>query len=126
MSASRLSERFRPFSVMAAALAVVVVIAGCSSSSKKATSNTTAGGGSSSTEAGNKASAPGVKSSSINVALITSLTGSDSSNSITIPKGFRARIDAQNAAGGVNGRQITFVIEDDQSSVSQAQTAAQA
>jgi branched-chain amino acid transport system substrate-binding protein len=119
---------------MAAALTGVLVVAGCSSSSKSSTSNTTAGGGSnttagggsSSTEAGNKASAQGVKSDSIKVALITSLTGSDSSNSITIPKGFAARIDAQNDAGGVNGRKITYVVEDDQSSVGQAQTAAQA
>jgi branched-chain amino acid transport system substrate-binding protein len=45
---------------------------------------------------------------------------------VTIPKGFAARIDAQNAAGGVNGRKITFVTEDDQSSPTQASTAAQA
>jgi branched-chain amino acid transport system substrate-binding protein len=113
---------------------VALLVAGCSSSSKSSSSNTTAAPGTasgSSTTAGtapsgNKSSGPGVKSDSIKVALITSLTGSDSSNSLTIPKGFAARIDAQNAAGGVNGRKITFVVEDDQSSVSQAQTAAQA
>ncbi len=60
---------------------------------------------------------------SIKVALITSLSGSDSSNSVSIPKGFAARIDQQNAAGGVNGRKITFVTEDDQSNPAQAPTA---
>jgi len=59
----------------------------------------------------------------IKVGLITSLTGSDSSNSAAIPKGFAARIDQQNAQGGVNGRKITFVTEDDQSNPAQAPTA---
>ena len=58
------------------------------------------------------------------VALMTSLTGVGSSNSVDIPKGFAARIAAQNAAGGVNGRKITYVTEDDQSSPTQAATAA--
>jgi branched-chain amino acid transport system substrate-binding protein len=56
---------------------------------------------------------------------VTSLTGSDSSNSVNIPKGFAARIAAQNAAGGVDGRKLTYVVEDDQSSTAQALTAAQ-
>ena len=56
---------------------------------------------------------------------MTSLTGSDSSNSVNIPKGFAARIDAQNAAGGVNGRKITYVVEDDASSPTTAATAAE-
>jgi branched-chain amino acid transport system substrate-binding protein len=62
----------------------------------------------------------------VKVALVTSLTGSDSSNSVNIPKGFAARIDAQNAAGGVNGRQIKYTTEDDQSSPTAAATAAEA
>jgi branched-chain amino acid transport system substrate-binding protein len=64
-----------------------------------------------------------VTATSIKVALITSLTGSDSSNSAAIPKGFAARIDQQNAQGGVNGRKITWVTEDDQSNPAQAPTA---
>jgi branched-chain amino acid transport system substrate-binding protein len=64
-----------------------------------------------------------VTATTIKVALITSLSGSDSSNSAAIPKGFAARIDQQNAAGGVNGRKITYVTEDDQSNPAQAPTA---
>jgi branched-chain amino acid transport system substrate-binding protein len=45
---------------------------------------------------------------------------------VNIPKGFAARIDAQNAAGGVDGRKITYVTQDDQSSPTQALTAAEA
>jgi branched-chain amino acid transport system substrate-binding protein len=62
----------------------------------------------------------------VKVALITSLTGGAGQASATIPKGFAARIDAQNAAGGVNGRKITYIVKDDQTSPDQALTAAQA
>src|SRR5579875_2282981 len=62
----------------------------------------------------NNSSAPGVTPHSIKVGLITSLTGSD------------ARIDLQNAQGGVYGRKIEYIVEDDQSSPGQAQTAAAA
>jgi branched-chain amino acid transport system substrate-binding protein len=98
----------------------------CGSSSKNSTSTTTGGGGSSASgAAGNKGSAPGITATTVKVALITSLTGADSSNSVNIPKGFAARIKAQNAAGGVDGRQIEYVTEDDTSTPSGAQTAAQ-
>ena len=128
--------RRRP--LVATALAIVLVAAGCGSSSKNSTTSTTSGGSSTSAPTGttapsgtaattgNKASAPGITATTIKVALVTSLSGPDSSNSVTIPKGFAARIDAQNAAGGVDGRKITYVTEDDQSSPAQAPTAAQA
>jgi branched-chain amino acid transport system substrate-binding protein len=72
------------------------------------------------------ASAPGVTSKTITVGLVTSYTGSDASGSAGIPESFKARIDLQNAEGGVDGRKIRIVTEDDQSSVNQAQTAAAA
>ena len=87
-------------------------------------SSTSAATGTTGGASGNTASAPGVSPTTIKVALVTSLTGSDSSNSVTIPKGFAARIAAQNAAGGVDGRKITYVVEDDQSSPTAAATAA--
>jgi branched-chain amino acid transport system substrate-binding protein len=118
--------------VAVSALAVLAVVAGCSSSSKNTSSTTTPASGSSTTTAtgsspasGNTASAPGVSPTTIKVALVTSLTGSDSSNSVNIPKGFAARIEAQNAAGGVDGRKITYVVEDDASSPTTAATAAE-
>ena len=76
---------------------------------------------------GLKASAPGITPTTIKVGLITSYTGSDASNSVPgIPGAFKARIDLQNAEGGVDGRKITFITEDDQSSPSTAATAAAA
>jgi branched-chain amino acid transport system substrate-binding protein len=73
------------------------------------------------------ASAPGITPTTITVGLITSYTGSDSSNSVPgIPESFKARIDVQNAEGGVDGRQIKFITEDDSSSPSVAATAAAA
>ena len=131
MKAKGMPRRIRYRILIPAALVIAVVSAGCGSSSKGSTSNTTAGGSATSTAggttggaSGNTASAPGVSPTSIKVALVTSLTGSDSSNSVTIPKGFAARIAAQNAAGGVDGRKITYVVEDDQSSPTAAATAA--
>jgi branched-chain amino acid transport system substrate-binding protein len=130
MRLSFTSGRIRSHTLVGSALAITLLVAGCGSSSKSSSSDTTAGGSTGgatgAAPAGNKASAPGVKTDSIKVALVTSLSGPDSSNSVTIPKGFAARIDAQNAAGGVDGRKITYVVEDDQSSSTQASTAAQA
>jgi branched-chain amino acid transport system substrate-binding protein len=76
---------------------------------------------------GNTASAPGVTPTTVKVALITSYTGPDASNSIPgIPGGFKARIDQQNANGGVNGRKITFITEDDGTNPAAAATVAAA
>ena len=75
---------------------------------------------------GNAASAPGVTAKTITVGLITSLTGSDASSSLGIPQAFKARIDQQNAAGGVNGRKIQVVVEDDESTSSANGTASAA
>ena len=110
----------------------------CSSSSKpssEAGSTTTSSAGSSTTAssaaastvpAGNTASAPGVTADSIKVGLITSETGVASAVSIPgIAKGFQARIDQQNAMGGVNGRKIVTIVRDDGSTPSGALTAAQ-
>ncbi len=131
MKVESVSRKRRHRTLTAAGLAVVLAAAGCGSSSKSSSPSTTSGGGGSSATSGggasgNTASAPGVKPTTIKVALITSLTGGSASNSATIPKGFAARIAAQNAAGGVNGRTISFVTEDDQTSPTQAATAAQA
>jgi branched-chain amino acid transport system substrate-binding protein len=135
MMGIRMGGRLRRHGLVVAGVVLALTVAACSSSSKSSSTNTTAAGGGSGSAtttsgggapAGNKASAPGVKADSIKVGLITSLSGSDSSNSVTIPKGFAARIAAQNAAGGVNGRKITYITEDDQSSPAQAATAAQA
>src|SRR6516164_5011916 len=80
---------------------VALMASGCGSSHKSSSSSATTAGstgaagstgttgstGAGAGAAGNKASATGVSSNTIKVALITSLTGSDSSNSVSIPKG---------------------------------------
>jgi branched-chain amino acid transport system substrate-binding protein len=107
-------------------LVVVGLLAACSSSSK----NTASGGGTTGAVGGaaagkNTVSAPGVTSTTVKVGLITEETGVASSEAMPgIPAGFKARIAMQNANGGVNGRKITFIIEDDTSSPAGNATAA--
>src|SRR6202035_5186302 len=66
------------------------------------------------------ASSPGVSAKQIVVGLTTSLTGAEASSFIGGWQGAQARIDEQNAAGGVNGRKIKLVIADDASSATTA------
>jgi branched-chain amino acid transport system substrate-binding protein len=101
------------------------LLAACSSSSK----GTTSGGGTSGSvgaSAGkNTASAPGVTSTEVKVGLITEMTGAASSQAIPgIPAGFKARIALQNAEGGVYGRKITSIVQDDSTSPAGNATAA--
>jgi branched-chain amino acid transport system substrate-binding protein len=53
---------------------------------------------------------------SITIGLITSLTGPGASNSAGTVPAAEARIDVQNAQGGIDGRQIKLIVEDDQTS----------
>ena len=52
----------------------------------------------------------------LTIALITSETGAAASQSVGAAKGFIARIDAQNAQGGVNGHKLVPLVLDDQTS----------
>jgi branched-chain amino acid transport system substrate-binding protein len=63
------------------------------------------------------ASAPGVTSKTITIGYITSLTGIASSTFADGPDGVKAAIDAQNAAGGVDGRKLKLIVKDDASSL---------
>ncbi len=63
--------------------------------------------------------------SPIVIGYISDLTGFASSTFADGVGGARARIDAQNAAGGVNGHQLKLVAEDDQSSPTINNTAGQ-
>jgi|HubBroStandDraft_1064217.scaffolds.fasta_scaffold02825_3 branched-chain amino acid transport system substrate-binding protein len=58
------------------------------------------------------------------IGFITDETGGASSSYIDAQDGAIARIDAQNAAGGVDGRKLQLVVEDDQSTASGNLTAA--
>lgn len=77
------------------------------------------GSGSTSTTSGKSSGSP------ITIGFITSETGLAASSFVGSQWGAQARIDAQNAAGGVNGHKLELAVEDDQSSPSDNQTAAQ-
>ena len=95
---------------IAALTALALVTAACGSSSS--TSSTT------STSSSSAASGTPIK-----IALITSLTGLAASEFQTSPQGFLARIDLQNAEGGINGHKIDPIVIDDQTSFTTVVTA---
>jgi len=66
---------------------------------------------------------PGVSAHQITLGLITSQTGAAAANFNGAVQGAQARIDLQNAHGGVDGRTIKLVVGDDQTSFTAAQTA---
>src|SRR6202034_4305325 len=72
-----------------------------------------------------RASAPGVTANSVTLGLLSSFTGSVSAGLTGLATDFDARIDLQNASGGVYGRQLKVVEGDDQSTTSGMLTAAQ-
>jgi branched-chain amino acid transport system substrate-binding protein len=61
----------------------------------------------------------------ITIAYITDLTGEGGSENSTSPAGFEARLDLQNAEGGVNGHKLVPLIIDDQTSPTEINTAVQ-
>jgi branched-chain amino acid transport system substrate-binding protein len=65
-----------------------------------------------------------VTASTITIGYATSLTGVSSSSFIGAQGGVQARIEAQNAAGGVDGRMLKLVVGDDTSSAAGFATAA--
>jgi branched-chain amino acid transport system substrate-binding protein len=64
-----------------------------------------------------------VTSSKVNVGLVTSVSGAESAQFNGAQQGAQARIDVQNAQGGVGGRQLVLVTADDGSTPTQAATA---
>jgi branched-chain amino acid transport system substrate-binding protein len=76
----------------------------------------------------NAASSPPSSSGSaspVTIAYITSITGEGGSQDSDSPAGFEARIDMQNAEGGVNGHKLVPVVIDDQTSPAVIATAVQ-
>jgi branched-chain amino acid transport system substrate-binding protein len=59
---------------------------------------------------------PGVSNKSVKIGFISSETGSAAANFVGADKGCKARVDAENAKGGVNGRKIDLIEIDDKSS----------
>jgi branched-chain amino acid transport system substrate-binding protein len=103
-----------------AAVVVAVAVSACSSSGS---SSPAAGGSTTGASAGGTGSASTGKP--IKIGIINDSTGVASSGFKKTEVGVKAYINALNAAGGVNGHQIQYVIADSTSSPTGAQTAAQ-
>jgi branched-chain amino acid transport system substrate-binding protein len=122
--------RVRP--LLASAVVSVVALAGasCSSSAKSTTApassapSSTAQGATTTAAPVLTASAPGITPSTITIGLETDLTGVAGSTFSDTQKGAQARIDQQNAMGGVDGRKLSLETIDDQSNPTQVLTAA--
>jgi ABC-type branched-subunit amino acid transport system substrate-binding protein len=94
-----------------AAVAALTAAAGCSASSG------TSPAASARTQTASCAATPGVTSDSIKLGLLYSDSGGLAAHSFQfVRSAVNARVGAQNAAGGVGGRQIEIVWQDDQSS----------
>ena len=89
--------RKRVAALVGAAAVASLLIAACGNGS----TSTSSGGG---TVSPGGSSAPGVTATSVNVGLLTSLTGPVAAGFTTVATGFKARIALQNAQGGVYGR----------------------
>src|SRR3974390_1662106 len=93
--------------VLAAGVALPLVAAGCSSGSSAPTTTAAA------------------SSTPITIAYISSITGEGASQDGSSPAGFYARIDMQNAQGGVNGHKLVPLVIDDQTNPALIATAVQ-
>ena len=74
---------------------------------------------------GTAAVTAGASPAPITIAYITDLTGEGASENGTSAAGFQARLDEQNAEGGVNGHKLVPLIIDDQTNPSEIATAVQ-
>jgi branched-chain amino acid transport system substrate-binding protein len=95
---------------LAIGLALALGAAACGGSSSGST-----GSGSSNSSGG-----------TIKIGVLADLTGAASSGFVTAEKGVKAYVDSVNAAGGVNGQKLTYVMGDMASSPAGALTAARA
>ena len=71
------------------------------------------------------ASPAAASGSPMTIAYVTDLTGEGGSENASSPAGFEARLDLQNAEGGVDGHKLVPLVIDDQTSPSQISTAVQ-
>jgi branched-chain amino acid transport system substrate-binding protein len=66
----------------------------------------------------------GVTPTTLKIGILSDVTGSAASSFATAPAAIEARFKAINAAGGINGRKITWVVDDTTSTPAGAETAA--
>ena len=127
MDVSRI--RRRAAVLTGAAVLVSLSAATCSNSSSSGTANSSSGTansvGGGVGQASSGSAAPGITGNSVTVGLLTSLTGPTAAGFTTVSTGFQARVDQQNAEGGVGGRKIKVVLGDDQGTTAGALSAAQ-
>jgi branched-chain amino acid transport system substrate-binding protein len=71
------------------------------------------------------AAAAAASGSPITIAYITDLTGPGAPENVSSPAGFEARLDLQNAEGGIDGHKLVPLVIDDQTSPSEIDTAVQ-
>jgi branched-chain amino acid transport system substrate-binding protein len=107
--------------LLVAALGLPLVAAGCSSGGSSTATTATTSPTASTSASGTKAAT----GSPITIAYISSLTGEGASQDGTSPAGFTARIDMQNAEGGIDGHKLVGMVIDDQTSPSEITTAVQ-
>jgi ABC-type branched-subunit amino acid transport system substrate-binding protein len=112
------TRRARRSIVLVSALAATAALSACGDAS-----GDDKGGGSS---ASGDCSAPGITDESIKVAIIAPLTGPSASTFSGFADAAEARIEAFNADGGLNGRTIEVVREDDMGDGAAQTTAARA
>jgi branched-chain amino acid transport system substrate-binding protein len=112
VSAKPKGRRMRKRALVAVVAAVTLVtgLTACSSSKKSSTPGT---GGSSAT------------GGTIKFGVLSDLTGPASSGFVTTEKGIKAYVNGVNAAGGVNGQQLSYVMGDTLSTAAGALTATQ-
>ncbi|HVC69366.1 MAG TPA: ABC transporter substrate-binding protein [Acidimicrobiales bacterium] len=94
-------------SLLGAVVSLPIVMAACSSTAPTAPK------------------APSGSATPITLAYVTDLTGQGASENASSPAGFNARIDLQNAEGGVNGHKLIPLVIDDQTNPSEIATALQ-
>lgn len=95
-------RRWQRWGTGLAALALMVGVSACGSQAANAPSGNSAGGSS------------GGSGGVIKIGMETGLTGSDALNGKFERDGAQLAIDQINAKGGVNGKKLTLVVEDDQ------------
>jgi branched-chain amino acid transport system substrate-binding protein len=74
---------------------------------------------------GMEATTAGASPAPITIAYITDVTGEGAAENSASPAGFEARLDLQNAEGGVNGHKLVPLVIDDQTSPTEITTAVQ-
>jgi branched-chain amino acid transport system substrate-binding protein len=100
---------------LAAGAGALLVLSACSSSTESNSSSPSSPSGSATASQQLRASAPGVSKTTITIGFITDETGVGGSQMANQVPAAQARIDEQNAEGGIDGRKLKLIVVDDTS-----------